>query len=57
MSAILEVNAAPGFRMHPPRGLTKKWAAPVIDIIPPGKPSEHQLLLLPEPMEKQQQEG
>ena len=39
---ILEVNAAPGFRMHlaPPEGLPRNVAAPVIDMLyPPGKPS------------------
>ncbi len=40
--AILEVNAAPGFRMHlaPSEGLPRNVAAPVIDMLyPPGKPS------------------
>lgn len=39
---ILEVNAAPGFRMHldPSDGLARNVAAPVIDMLyPPGKPS------------------
>lgn len=39
---ILEVNAAPGFRMHldPAEGLARNVAAPVIDMLyPPGKPS------------------
>jgi cyanophycin synthetase len=39
---ILEVNAAPGFRMHlaPAEGLPRNVAAPVIDMLyPPGKPS------------------
>ena len=39
---ILEVNAAPGFRMHlaPSDGLPRNVAAPVIDMLyPPGKPS------------------
>lgn len=39
---ILEVNAAPGFRMHlaPSEGLPINVAAPVIDMLyPPGKPS------------------
>jgi len=39
---ILEVNAAPGFRMHlaPSAGLPRNVAAPVIDMLyPPGKPS------------------
>lgn len=39
---ILEVNAAPGFRMHlaPSEGLPRNVAAPVIDMLyPPGKPS------------------
>lgn len=38
--AILEVNAAPGFRMHlaPSEGLPRNVAAPVIDMLyPPGK--------------------
>ena len=38
---ILEVNAAPGFRMHlaPSEGLPRNVAAPVIDMLyPPGKP-------------------
>ncbi|MNU27509.1 Cyanophycin synthetase [compost metagenome] len=40
--AILEVNAAPGFRMHlaPSEGLPRNVAAPIIDMLyPPGKPS------------------
>ncbi|AYO57775.1 cyanophycin synthetase [Chryseobacterium sp. 6424] len=39
--AILEVNAAPGFRMHlaPTEGLPRNVAAPVVDMLyPPGKP-------------------
>ena len=39
---ILEVNAAPGFRMHfaPAEGLTRNVASPVIDMLfPLGKPS------------------
>ena len=39
---VLEVNAAPGFRMHlaPSDGLPRNVAAPVIDMLyPPGKPS------------------
>lgn len=39
---IIEVNAAPGFRMHlaPAEGLPRNVAAPVIDMLyPPGKPS------------------
>jgi cyanophycin synthetase len=39
---ILEVNAAPGFRMHlaPTEGLPRNVAAPVIDMLyPAGKPS------------------
>ncbi len=39
---ILEVNAAPGFRMHlaPAEGLPRNVAAPVIDMLyPPGKQS------------------
>lgn len=38
---VLEVNAAPGFRMHlaPSEGLPRNVAAPVIDMLyPPGKP-------------------
>lgn len=38
--AILEVNAAPGFRMHlaPSEGLPRNVAAPVVDMLyPPGK--------------------
>ena len=37
---VLEVNAAPGFRMHlaPAKGLPRNVAAPVIDMLyPPGK--------------------
>jgi len=40
--AIIEVNAAPGFRMHlaPSEGKPRNVAAPVIDMLfPPGKPS------------------
>jgi cyanophycin synthetase len=39
---IVEVNAAPGFRMHvsPSQGLPRNVAAPVLDMLfPPGKPS------------------
>jgi len=39
--AIIEVNAAPGFRMHlaPSEGLPRNVAAPVVDMLyPPGKP-------------------
>lgn len=39
---ILEVNAAPGFRMHlaPSEGLPRNVAAPVLDMLyPPGKPT------------------
>lgn len=39
---ILEVNAAPGFRMHlaPSEGLPRNVASPVMDMLyPPGKPS------------------
>lgn len=39
---VIEVNAAPGFRMHlaPSEGLPRNVAAPVIDMLyPPGKPS------------------
>ncbi|MCP2730327.1 cyanophycin synthetase [Limnofasciculus baicalensis] len=38
---IVEVNAAPGFRMHvcPSQGLPRNVAAPVLDMLfPPGKP-------------------
>lgn len=38
---VLEVNAAPGFRMHlaPSEGLPRNVAAPVVDMLyPPGKP-------------------
>ena len=41
--AILEVNAAPGFRMHlaPSEGLPRNVAAPVVDMLyPPGKPAK-----------------
>ena len=40
--AILEVNAAPGFRMHlsPTEGLPRNVASPVVDMLyPPGKPT------------------
>ncbi len=40
--AVLEVNAAPGFRMHidPTEGLPRNVAAPVIDMLfPPGVPT------------------
>lgn len=39
---IVEVNAAPGFRMHvsPSRGLPRNVAAPVLEMLfPPGRPS------------------
>jgi cyanophycin synthetase len=39
---VIEVNAAPGFRMHlaPSEGLPRNVASPVIDMLyPPGKPS------------------
>jgi cyanophycin synthetase len=39
--AVLEVNAAPGFRMHlsPSKGLPRNVAEPVVDMLfPPGKP-------------------
>lgn len=39
---VLEVNAAPGFRMHlaPSEGLPRNVASPVIDMLyPPGKPT------------------
>jgi len=41
-AAVIEVNAAPGFRMHlaPSEGQPRNVAAPVIDMLfPPGKPS------------------
>ena len=41
--AIIEVNAAPGFRMHtnPTEGEPQYVAQPVIDLLfPPGRPSE-----------------
>ncbi|OGX88433.1 cyanophycin synthetase [Hymenobacter lapidarius] len=40
--AVIEVNAAPGFRMHiaPAEGLPRNVAAPVVDMLfPPGKPA------------------
>lgn len=40
--AVIEVNAAPGFRMHlaPTVGRARNVAAPVVDMLyPPGKPS------------------
>jgi cyanophycin synthetase len=40
--AVLEVNAAPGFRMHldPTGGIGKNVAEPVVDMLfPPGTPS------------------
>lgn len=39
---VVEVNAAPGFRMHvcPSQGLPRNVAAPVLDMLfPPGKPN------------------
>ena len=42
--AVLEVNAAPGFRMHldPTDGLPINVAEPVVDMLfPPGKPNEN----------------
>ncbi|WP_026098822.1 cyanophycin synthetase [Kamptonema formosum] len=44
---IVEVNAAPGFRMHvcPSQGLPRNVAAPVIDMLfPPGTPSRVPIL-------------
>ncbi|MBW4623310.1 MAG: cyanophycin synthetase [Cyanosarcina radialis HA8281-LM2] len=41
--AVVEVNAAPGFRMHvaPSQGLPRNVAAPVLDMLfPPGTPSQ-----------------
>ncbi|MCU7243568.1 MAG: cyanophycin synthetase [Microcystis aeruginosa WS75] len=46
---IVEVNAAPGFRMHvaPSRGLPRNIAAPVIDMLfPPGTPSRVPILAI-----------
>ncbi len=46
---IVEVNAAPGFRMHvaPSRGLPRNIAAPVIDMLfPPGTPSRIPIIAL-----------
>ncbi len=46
---IVEVNAAPGFRMHvaPSRGLPRNIAAPVIDMLfPPGTPSRLPILAI-----------
>ena len=40
--AVIEVNAAPGFRMHiaPTEGLPRNVAAPVVDMLfPPGSPA------------------
>lgn len=44
---IVEVNAAPGFRMHvaPSKGIARNVAAPVIDMLfPPGTPSRIPIL-------------
>lgn len=44
---IVEVNAAPGFRMHvcPSRGIPRNVAAPVLDMLfPPGTPSRIPIL-------------
>lgn len=44
---IVEVNAAPGFRMHvcPSKGLPRNVAAPVLDMLfPPGTPSRIPIL-------------
>jgi cyanophycin synthetase len=46
---IVEVNAAPGFRMHaaPSRGLPRNIAAPVLDMLfPEGKPSRIPIVAL-----------
>ena len=46
---IVEVNAAPGFRMHvaPSRGLSRNVAAPVLDMLfPPGTPSRIPLIAI-----------
>ncbi len=46
---IVEVNAAPGFRMHvaPSRGLPRNVAAPVIDMLfPPNTPSRIPILAI-----------
>ena len=45
--AVLEVNAAPGFRMHldPTGGLGRNVAEPVVDMLfPPGTPSRIPIL-------------
>ncbi|HBE35343.1 MAG TPA: cyanophycin synthetase, partial [Cyanobacteria bacterium UBA11368] len=44
---IVEVNAAPGFRMHvcPSEGLPRNVAAPVLDMLfPPGTPNRIPIL-------------
>ncbi|MBD2184176.1 cyanophycin synthetase [Planktothrix sp. FACHB-1355] len=46
---IVEVNAAPGFRMHvaPSRGIARNVAAPVMDMLfPPGTPSRIPILAI-----------
>ncbi|HEY9872387.1 MAG TPA: cyanophycin synthetase [Candidatus Obscuribacterales bacterium] len=46
---IVEVNAAPGFRMHvcPSQGLPRNVAAPVMDMLfPPGNPSKIPIIAL-----------
>ncbi len=58
--AIIEVNAAPGFRMHlaPSEGLPRNVAAPVVDMLyPQGKPFTIPIIAVTgKPMEKQQQQ-
>ncbi len=58
--AIIEVNAAPGFRMHlaPSEGLPRNVAAPVVDMLyPQENPLPFRLLPLQVPMEKPPQQG
>ncbi|HEY9850778.1 MAG TPA: cyanophycin synthetase [Leptolyngbyaceae cyanobacterium] len=46
---IVEVNAAPGFRMHvaPSKGIARNVAAPVLDMLfPPGTPSRIPILAI-----------
>ena len=46
---IVEVNAAPGFRMHvaPSRGIARNVAAPVLDMLfPPGSPARVPILAI-----------
>jgi cyanophycin synthetase len=54
--AVLEVNAAPGFRMHiePAEGLPRNVAEPVVDMLfPKGVMAGFRLLQLRERTEKQ----